>query len=35
MNLAEICYDNTKLIAPEFMLKFKKAPEKKESIILT
>lgn len=29
MNLAEICYDNTKLIAPEFMLKFKKAPEKK------
>ena len=29
MNLADICYDNTKLIAPEFMLKFKKAPEKK------
>lgn len=29
MNLADICYDNTKLLAPEFMLKFKKAPEKK------
>lgn len=29
MNLTDICYDNSKLMAPEFMLKFKTTPEKK------
>lgn len=29
MDLADICYDNSKLMAPEFMLKFKTTPEKK------
>lgn len=29
MNLTDICYENSKLMAPEFMLKFKTTPEKK------
>lgn len=29
MNLSDVCYYNTKLMAPDFMLKFKKTPDKK------